>query len=88
MQPKLLQVLIVLLLVCDALASPLGASRYPGTSWERWHEPVAARDPEKERRRQSLMAKRSYRVFALSCAIQPLAVRQLDPETWKCCRVP
>jgi CubicO group peptidase (beta-lactamase class C family) len=39
MKPKLLQVLVVVLLAFDALASSLGESRYPGTSWERWRAP-------------------------------------------------
>jgi CubicO group peptidase (beta-lactamase class C family) len=39
MKPKLWRVLVVVLLAFDALASSLGESHYPGTSWERWRAP-------------------------------------------------
>jgi len=39
MKPKLWQVLVVVLLAFDALASSRGESHYPGTSWERWRAP-------------------------------------------------
>jgi CubicO group peptidase (beta-lactamase class C family) len=75
MKPTLWQVLVVVLLAFDALASSLGEHRYPGTSWERWHAPE-----QLGWSREKLAAAREYATTIHTAAVMVIVDGQVLDE--------